>query len=120
VSRADRPDHRRRVATTSRRRIRMQRCTPDGKIRFRDKREATRALHIATAARRRAEALGRQSTRRERRAYPCSVCKGWHLTSQPSPRATNRDAKAEHSGIPVATILPTQLQSVSGLNQTAR
>jgi hypothetical protein len=65
----------------SRRDLHLQRCQLDGKVRFRDKREATRALHLAAAARLHAEALGTWSPRQERRAYHCAMCQGWHLTS---------------------------------------
>ena len=59
-----------------------QRCSATGKLRYRDKREATKALHFAVARRCMAEAAGLVSTRRERRAYFCDACAGFHLTSQ--------------------------------------
>lgn len=63
------------------RRVHLQRCGVSGKVRFRDKREATRAVHRAVAARHHAGAIGVWSSRQERRAYWCSECKGWHVTS---------------------------------------
>lgn len=63
------------------RHVHLQRCGVSGKVRFRDKREATRAVHQAVAARHNAAAIGVKSSRQERRAYWCSECKGWHMTS---------------------------------------
>lgn len=68
---------------THRRRAHLGHCRRGGKRRFRDQREATRALQAAEAARQIAEAEGRPCPRRERRAYFCDGCRGWHLTSQP-------------------------------------
>jgi hypothetical protein len=66
------------------RRAHLQRCPASRKVRFRDKREATRALHYAAATRQSTEGLGIRSRRQERRAYPCGACNGWHLTSTAS------------------------------------
>lgn len=52
---------------------------PTGKLRLRDHKEAIALLHRCQAA----HALG-NPRRRERRAYFCDACKGWHLTSQPN------------------------------------
>ncbi len=41
------------------------------------------ALHKAVGARARASQDGAVTRRRERRAYLCSFCNGWHLTSEP-------------------------------------
>lgn len=50
------------------------RRTCRGKHRFRDHREATAALHrIQTSSKR---------AKKPKRAYPCSHCRGWHLTSE--------------------------------------
>mgnify|MGYP000886312270 CR=1 len=73
----------------SRRHARLQKCPASRKARFRDKREATLAIHSAVTARRYADELGIHTARQERRAYRCESCKGWHLTSSdyyPQPR----------------------------------
>lgn len=54
-------------------------CLVSGKIRFRDHREAVRALHSAALAR---EFSGGATRRAECRAYACPSCQGWHLTSK--------------------------------------
>jgi hypothetical protein len=66
------------------RHVQLQRCGVSKKVRFRDKREATRAVHRAVACRQHAESIGVWSPRQERRAYGCSDCKGWHVTSSES------------------------------------
>lgn len=53
-----------------------------GKKRFRDHREAVKALHQAHKARVFAEIDGIPTVRREVRCYQCDVCAGVHLTSQ--------------------------------------
>ena len=58
-------------------------CAESGKVRFRDKREARDALHLAVATRRLREAAGETCRRQECRMYLCASCSGWHLTSQP-------------------------------------
>jgi hypothetical protein len=45
-----------------------------GKMRFRDKRQATRVLHNFQSKSERAEI--------PRRAYYCTACRGYHLTSK--------------------------------------
>lgn len=61
---------------------RTKRLCPDtGKRRFRDHVQAVRALHAAANSRRSAALDGVQTVRRERRAYCCDACGGWHLTS---------------------------------------
>lgn len=45
-----------------------------GKVRYRDKKEATQALKRISGNSTRAKA--------PRRSYYCSMCKGWHLTSR--------------------------------------
>jgi hypothetical protein len=54
-------------------------CLVSGKVRFRDHREAVRALHSAARAR---EFSCGESHRAECRAYACPACRGWHLTSK--------------------------------------
>lgn len=58
----------------------MSRCP---KVRYRDELAAKIALASTSAAADRRN----DEKRRERRAYRCPRCKGWHLTSQP-PRPT--------------------------------
>ncbi|TWP36369.1 hypothetical protein [Leekyejoonella antrihumi] len=61
-------------------------CSATGKYCFPDRRAARRALQDAAAARRiAAEALGdpNVSRRHECRAYRCTHCRAWHLTSHP-------------------------------------
>ena len=62
---------------------RMSKPCPTKKHRFRDHLEAVRALHHAGTTRKFAELDGRSSRRREQRAYKCTLCRGFHLTSQP-------------------------------------
>jgi hypothetical protein len=59
-------------------------CPMSGKIRYRDAREATEALHALTNRAARAEQLGGEHGIRVRRKYQCNACRGWHLTSQES------------------------------------
>ena len=71
-------------------RIHLSRCR-SGKVRFRDKREAVRTLHriqlIASY-----QIADRGFTKHEEcRAYSCSICKGFHLTSG-NPHAMKRAA----------------------------
>lgn len=68
---------------TVHRRASLRDCQHTGKRRFRDHQEAVVALHKAVAARARADAHDVVTARRERRAYFCASCNGWHLTSQP-------------------------------------
>jgi hypothetical protein len=56
-------------------------CSVSGKRRFRDHREAMKALHRADWTRKTAAEDGVPCRRRERRSYQCEQCKGWHLTS---------------------------------------
>jgi hypothetical protein len=51
------------------------------KIRYRDHREAVKVLHKIEGQRRRVEALGLPTRRREIRDYRCDTCKGFYLTS---------------------------------------
>lgn len=65
------------------------RCGVQGKARFPTKRVADRALdRMWKRAVHHGSKLG---TKMPCRAYPCKVCKGWHLTSQKS-REINEDA----------------------------
>lgn len=59
------------------------RCPVSGKRRFRDHREAVRALHRVANHRKTAREHGQESRRREVRCYRCKECRGWHLTSKP-------------------------------------
>ena len=58
------------------------RCLASGKIRYRDKLEATTALHIAVSRRCTANAMRLTTNRCEQRSYFCESCVGFHLTSQ--------------------------------------
>ena len=58
-------------------------CSRSLKRRFRDHKEAIRALHGARAIRNREIELTGGSNRNELRTYSCPDCIGWHLTSQP-------------------------------------
>lgn len=57
----------------------LPRCARHAKRRFPDHESAIDALHGAAADRAR---KGEASRRRECRAYFCTDCRGWHLTSQ--------------------------------------
>ena len=57
-------------------------CPMSGKVRYRDAREATDALHALTNRAALADQLGGVHTIRVKRKYQCSACGGWHLTSQ--------------------------------------
>jgi len=46
-----------------------------GKVRFRDHDEAIRSLHRITSQ-------GEDRAKRPCRAYECTACGGWHLTSR--------------------------------------
>lgn len=59
----------------------MATCHRGGKVRYRDKKSALQVLRSAQAA----AALHPGSDRREKRAYRCPTCNGWHLTSWPKP-----------------------------------
>lgn len=63
-----------------------KRCPATRKLRYRDHREAVRALHRITTIRHRDLESGVPSElvkRREVRDYRCPACGGHHLTSQP-------------------------------------
>lgn len=78
---ASRPDrcHLDRLPVMSRRHL--GKCPMTAKVRFRDKREADRAIHSAENARRWCESEGLDCDHRECRSYHCVACKGWHLIS---------------------------------------
>ena len=59
-----------------------RRCRLGQKRRFRDHKEAVRALHKAASSRQQASDTGVDCRRREVRTYECAACGGWHLTSQ--------------------------------------
>lgn len=63
----------RTVRKKSRKHNTRQSC--NGKVRFRDKPEADRALHIISNVNTRSKIPGR--------SYRCDRCGGWHLTSMP-------------------------------------
>lgn len=56
-------------------------CPVSGKVRYRDAREATDALHRLMNKAALADALGGQHKIRVKRKYRCNTCRGWHLTS---------------------------------------
>ena len=55
------------------------------KVRFRDHKEAIRALHSTEVSAKRARERGAASRRNERRTVDCTACKGYHLTSWETP-----------------------------------
>ena len=55
---------------------------PTGKKRFRDHRDAVSFLHHAENARRAAHLDGVVTKLHVIRSYECSVCRGFHVTSQ--------------------------------------
>jgi hypothetical protein len=57
-------------------------CPMSGKVRYRDAREATEALHVLLNRAALADELGGQHGIRVKRKYQCNACRGWHLTSQ--------------------------------------
>jgi hypothetical protein len=65
-----------RTPPTTVRKKKNHRRTPqtcNGKVRFRDKAEADRALHLIANRNTRSKIPGR--------AYACPRCRGWHLTA---------------------------------------
>jgi len=81
-ARAGHADRRTKVRQSQQKRH-LGQCPVSGKVRFRDKREARDALHLAVATRSLREAAGESCRRQECRMYLCASCNGWHLTSQP-------------------------------------
>lgn len=67
--------------TSRRSQMRGRLCSRGHKIRYPDHEAAVAALHRAEASRSLSAADGVDCCRRERRAYDCSSCRGWHLTS---------------------------------------
>lgn len=61
-------------------RLHLSKCQC-GKVRFRDKREAISALHRIQLIAGCHVAEAGFTRRKESRAYGCSICKGYHLTS---------------------------------------
>ena len=57
-------------------------CPVSDKVRYRDAREATDALHSLTNGAALADQLGGEHSIRVKRKYKCGACRGWHLTSQ--------------------------------------
>lgn len=75
--RQTRTKHKERVKSSSK-----GKCPYSGKVRYRDAKEATRALHRSHNARAiELNTIG-ESRRRECRAYWCEKCEGMHTTSQ--------------------------------------
>jgi len=62
------------------------RCEATKKVRFRTHRDVVSALRGAASVRFRADRDGASCTNRTVRAYECSACRGWHLTSQAVPQ----------------------------------
>ena len=60
---------------------RLPKCEATGKVRYRDHAQANDGLVSAKEWRKRSEAEGRASRRREARSYKCPDCRGWHSTS---------------------------------------
>ncbi len=56
-------------------------CGDCGKLRYRDRHQATDALNAARRQRSSDLIYSGRTTRREVRAYKCEACRGWHLTS---------------------------------------
>ena len=63
-------------------RYRRGRCPMTGKIRYRDHKEAVKALHRAKSAANFETGQYGKTDRLERRNYFCQVCSAYHLTSQ--------------------------------------
>lgn len=59
-------------------------CPETGKLRLGERKDTHLALKSVRAQREAAVAAGRTSVRRECRAYRCTCCRGWHLTSIPN------------------------------------
>lgn len=74
--------HKQNRPTKQHRRANLQNCPASGKVRFRDQREAVRALYVCSNERQRAAERGVESRRRECRTYYCDDCRGWHTTRQ--------------------------------------
>lgn len=87
-----------RKKSTKRRNLAL--CAVSGKVRFRDHREAINALWNSHNARRFHEGTDRH----ECRAYQCTSCHGWHLTSQAAPHPLVDPAR-----IAAVTVLPALL-----------
>jgi hypothetical protein len=78
-------------------------CPMSGKIRYRDAREATDALHTLTNQAALADELGGAHTIRVRRKYKCTACRGWHLTSQEA-WTSNSDTQPEYAAAIAAEV----------------
>lgn len=65
-------------------RPRRERVRSCGKVRFRDHEEAVEHLHHAATARHTAEVVGLDTTLHAVRAYHCTTCQGFHVTSRPA------------------------------------
>lgn len=70
------PAPRRRISTHP------EHCPMSGKARYRDAREATDALRLLVNKAALADERGGKHSIRVKRKYPCTACRGWHLTSQ--------------------------------------
>lgn len=94
-------------------------CPMSGKIRYRDAREATDALHALTNQAALADQLGGQHSIRVRRKYRCNACRGWHLTSQEA-WTSNIDPQSHAPSAPGAPGVPVPRRSDPLLAALAR
>jgi hypothetical protein len=94
-------------------------CPMSGKVRYRDAREATDALHALTNQASLADQLGGQHTIRVQRKYQCNACRGWHLTSQATWGA-HVDAQSDSLPVPAGSVLPAPRRSDPLLAALAR
>lgn len=90
-----------------------------GKVRYRDAREATDALHALTNQASLADQLGGRHTIRVQRKYQCNACRGWHLTSQATWGA-DVDAQSDSLPVPAGSVLPAPRRSDPLLAALAR
>lgn len=88
-------------------------CPLNGKIRYRDHREATDELQRLRNNARRADELGGVHTINVRRKYACKACKGWHLTSWETP--TSGPSTPPSSAQPVRPNAPGPVDAYASL-----
>ena len=94
-------------------------CPGSGKVRYRDAREATEALHSLTNQAAVADQLGGQHSIRVKRKYQCHTCRGWHLTSQET-WTSNGEAQPDLPPAPAAPAVPAARRSDPLLAALAR
>jgi hypothetical protein len=89
-----------RIPAQRRRRVKgnLATCAVSRKVRYRDHREATRALQRLTTQAMLADELGGAHTIAVKRQYRCTTCNGWHLTSWESPTSPVTAGSQPHSG----------------------